>query len=276
MGTVRPVYKDGQGRIQRTVTTDQCGKTTWRDSTGRIQGTSTTDRYGKTTYRDASGRIQGTETTDRYGKTTYRDAQGRIQATKKMKRVDGFCLAQERRGQSHRSLGGAFFQRTIKNVCAVARCVAVVVIVLNIGCASDGLNEMVASVRREDLSSRMAGRTTKVEVDVRGLEGMGRNQMEDWLKRVSRSELASANVFGRIGNGTEGFSPDFRVVVRYDIESRGTESDLVVCALTVIDEKTKETLIQKRSRSYEAAPKGLKDACRSAIEEVVRSCQSNK
>ena len=83
MGTVRPVYKDGQGRIQRTVTTDQCGKTTWRDSTGRIQGTSTTDRYGKTTYRDASGRIQGTETTDRYGKTTYRDAQGRIQATKK-------------------------------------------------------------------------------------------------------------------------------------------------------------------------------------------------
>ena len=158
----------------------------------------------------------------------------------------------------------------------MACCAAVVLVVLNIGCASDGLNEMVASVRREDLASRMAGRTTKVEVDIRGLEGIERNQMEDWLKRVSRSELASANVFGRVGCGTETALPDFRVVVKYDIESRGNESGLVVCALTVVDEQTKEALMQKRSRSYEAAPKGLKDSCRSAIEEVVRSCQSKK
>ena len=167
-------------------------------------------------------------------------------------------------------------QRLIEGMCAVARRAAVVLVVLNIGCASDGLNEMVASVRHEDLALRMAGRTTRVEVDIRGLEGIERNQMEDWLKRVSRSELASANVFGRVGNGTEETSPDFRVVVRYDIESRGNESGLVVCGLTVIDEKTKETLIQERSRSYEAAPKGLKDACRSAIEEAIRSCQSKK
>ena len=168
------------------------------------------------------------------------------------------------------------FQRTIKSVCAVARHAAVVVAVLNIGCASDGLNGMVASVRHEDLASRISGHATKVEVDVRGLEDMERNQLDDWLKRVSRSELASANVFGRVGNGTEETSPDFRVVVRYDIESRGNASGLVVCALTVVDEKTKEELIQRRSRSFEAAPKGLKDACRSAIEEVVRSCQSKK
>lgn len=36
-------------------------KTTYRDAQGRIQGTVTTDRYGKTTYRDAQGRIQGTK-----------------------------------------------------------------------------------------------------------------------------------------------------------------------------------------------------------------------
>ena len=57
-------------------------KTTYRDAQGRIQGTVTTDRYGKTTYRDSLGRIQGSQTTDRYGKTTYRDAQGRIQGSK--------------------------------------------------------------------------------------------------------------------------------------------------------------------------------------------------
>ena len=37
-------------------------KTTWRDAQGRVQGTATTDRYGKTTYRDAQGRVQGTKT----------------------------------------------------------------------------------------------------------------------------------------------------------------------------------------------------------------------
>ena len=170
----------------------------------------------------------------------------------------------------------ACIQRTIKSVCAVARRAAVVLVVLNIGCASDGLNEMVVTALREDLASRMSGHATMVEVDIRGLEGLERNQVDDWLKRVSRSELASANVFGRVGNGTEETSPDFRVVVKYDIQSRGSESGLAVCALTVIDEKTKETLIQKRSRSYESAPKGLKDACRSAIEEAIRSCKSKK
>ena len=79
----KTTYRDAQGRIQGTVTTDRYGKTTYRDYQGRIQRTETTDRYGKTTYRDASGRIQSTETTDRYGKTTYRDAQGRIRATRK-------------------------------------------------------------------------------------------------------------------------------------------------------------------------------------------------
>lgn len=36
-------------------------KTTYRDAQGRVQGTVTTDRYGKTTYRDAQGRVQGTK-----------------------------------------------------------------------------------------------------------------------------------------------------------------------------------------------------------------------
>ena len=60
-------------------------KTTYRDAQGRVQGTVTTDRYGKTTWRDAQGRVQGSATTDRYGKTTYRDAQGRVQGSKTVK-----------------------------------------------------------------------------------------------------------------------------------------------------------------------------------------------
>ena len=36
-------------------------KTTYRDAQGRVQGTVTTDRYGKTTYRDSMGRVQGTK-----------------------------------------------------------------------------------------------------------------------------------------------------------------------------------------------------------------------
>ena len=59
--------------------------TTWRDAQGRVQGTMTTDRYGKTTYRDSMGRVQGTKTTDNYGKTTYRDSMGRVQGTKTVK-----------------------------------------------------------------------------------------------------------------------------------------------------------------------------------------------
>ena len=58
-------------------------KTVWRDAQGRVMGTATTDKYGKTTYRDSMGRTRGTSTTDKYGKTTYRDAQGRVQGTQK-------------------------------------------------------------------------------------------------------------------------------------------------------------------------------------------------
>lgn len=52
----------------------------------------------------------------------------------------------------------------------------------------------------------------------------------------------------------------------------------VACRATVavVDEKTKEKLIEKRSGLYEAAPKGIKAACRSATEEVIHSCQSKK
>ena len=60
-------------------------KVTYRDAQGRLQGTATTDRSGKTTYRDSMGRLQGTATTDKSGKTTYRDAQGRLQGTKTTK-----------------------------------------------------------------------------------------------------------------------------------------------------------------------------------------------
>ena len=57
----KTTYRDAQGRVQGTVTTDHNGKTTWRDAQGRVQGTSTTDHNGKTTYRDAQGRIRGSK-----------------------------------------------------------------------------------------------------------------------------------------------------------------------------------------------------------------------
>ena len=63
MADTKTTYRDAQGRIQGTVTTDRYGKTTWRDAQGRVQGSATTDRYGKTVYRDSLGRIQGSKTT---------------------------------------------------------------------------------------------------------------------------------------------------------------------------------------------------------------------
>ena len=36
-------------------------KTVWRDAQGRVLGTATTDSYGKTTYRDSMGRLQATQ-----------------------------------------------------------------------------------------------------------------------------------------------------------------------------------------------------------------------
>ena len=39
-------------------------KTVWRDAQGRVQGSMTTDSYGKTTYRDTRGRRKGTKTGD--------------------------------------------------------------------------------------------------------------------------------------------------------------------------------------------------------------------
>ena len=38
-------------------------KSVWRDAQGRVMGTMTTDSYGKTTYRDSMGRTMGTKTT---------------------------------------------------------------------------------------------------------------------------------------------------------------------------------------------------------------------
>ena len=63
MADAKTTYRDAQGRVTGTVTTDRFGKTTWRDGHGRIQGSSRTDRYGKTTYYDAMGRMTGTKTT---------------------------------------------------------------------------------------------------------------------------------------------------------------------------------------------------------------------
>jgi YD repeat-containing protein len=53
-------FRDANGRITGTVTTDSNGTKTFRDGTGRTTGTATIDANGMTTFRDASGRITGT------------------------------------------------------------------------------------------------------------------------------------------------------------------------------------------------------------------------
>jgi len=55
--------------------------TTFRDANGRITGTVTTDSNGTKTFRDGSGRTTGTATTDSNGMTTFRDASGRTTGT---------------------------------------------------------------------------------------------------------------------------------------------------------------------------------------------------
>ena len=55
--------------------------TTFRDANGRITGTVTTDSNGTKTFRDGSGRTTGTATTDSNGTTTFRDASGRTTGT---------------------------------------------------------------------------------------------------------------------------------------------------------------------------------------------------
>jgi hypothetical protein len=56
-------------------------QTTFRDTNGRITGTVTTDSNGTKTFRDAGGRTTGTATRDSNGTTTFRDAGGRTTGT---------------------------------------------------------------------------------------------------------------------------------------------------------------------------------------------------
>lgn len=56
-------------------------KRVWRDANGRILGTETTDSMGRTTYRDSNGMLIGTARTDGNGRTTYRDSNGQLQGT---------------------------------------------------------------------------------------------------------------------------------------------------------------------------------------------------
>ena len=58
-------FRDANGRITGTVTTDSNGTKTFRDGTGRTTGTATIDANGMTTFRDGSGRTTGTASTPR-------------------------------------------------------------------------------------------------------------------------------------------------------------------------------------------------------------------
>ena len=58
-------FRDANGRISTTVTTDSNGMQTFRNGAGRTTGTATIDANGMTTFRNASGRTTGTASTPR-------------------------------------------------------------------------------------------------------------------------------------------------------------------------------------------------------------------
>ena len=56
-------------------------QTTFRNANGQITGTVSTDSNGQRTFRDGSGRMTGTANTDANGTTTFRDGSGRTTGT---------------------------------------------------------------------------------------------------------------------------------------------------------------------------------------------------
>ena len=75
-------YRNANGQITGTVSTDSNGQRTFRDGSGRMTGTANTDSNGTTTFRDAGGRTTGTA-------TARRDAERRS----RMSRTSGSSLA---------------------------------------------------------------------------------------------------------------------------------------------------------------------------------------
>ena len=58
-------FRNANGQITGTVSTDSNGQRTFRDGSGRMTGTANTDSNGTTTFRDAGGRTTGTATAPR-------------------------------------------------------------------------------------------------------------------------------------------------------------------------------------------------------------------
>jgi hypothetical protein len=63
--SAQTTFRNANGQITGTVSTDSNGTKTFRDSSGRTTGTATRDSNGTTTFRDAGGRTTGTATAPR-------------------------------------------------------------------------------------------------------------------------------------------------------------------------------------------------------------------
>ena len=63
--SAQTTFRDANGRISGSVTTDSTGTKTFRNGTGRTTGTATIDANGMATFRDAGGRTTGTASTPR-------------------------------------------------------------------------------------------------------------------------------------------------------------------------------------------------------------------
>ena len=155
-------------------------------------------------------------------------------------------------------------------VCVILLCAA-----MNFACCSEKLptSEILSSVLNDHPLTKLKGEPVQVEIDIEGFEKQIRDRHEDWLNRMSKSVLASSDVFGRLSNGATKEPYNYRVIVRYalDAEKEGGE---VVCDLLVYDVKTSIELFRRKSRPKATHVQGVQNACRSSIEEIVTSCKA--
>lgn len=155
-------------------------------------------------------------------------------------------------------------------VCVILLCAA-----MNFACCSEKLptSEILSSVLNDHPLTKLKGEPVQVEIDVEGFEKQIRDRHEDWLNRMSKSVLASSDVFGRLSNGAAKDPYNYRVVVRYLLD---TEKDggAVVCELLVYDVKVSRELFRRKSRPQAIHVQGVQNACRTSIEEIVTACKA--
>lgn len=155
-------------------------------------------------------------------------------------------------------------------VCAIMICGT-----MNIACCTEKrpMPAILGSVLNDNPLTKLRGEPVGVEVEARGFERQIRDRLEDWLNRMSKSVLASSDIFGRLSNDAAKEVYNYRVVVRYVLDPEQEGGD-VVCELLVVDVKASMELFRRESRPMPIRVQGVQGACRTSIEEIVGACKS--